>query len=674
MAGILKPAVLLMSQLKYPIKMAVISAVFTVPLVFISVLYLGSLNEEIEKTEKELRALEYIKTVRQIYQHFPQHRGMTNAYLNGAAEFREKILAKRDEIKADIEAINEVNGRYGDEFGVTGSWDAIKSEWSLLEKEAFEGEAGNIFEKHTDLIAEVYRLFKMVSENSGLTLDSEINASFLSDSLVYRLPRVTENLGQARGLGSGIAAQSEITLAQRVKLGVMLANISSNFNEARENVLTSFKHNVRLKEELEQDLNQAELITGAFRESVKDQLLEALLIDVEPADLFAEGTAAIKATYKLYDHTIPVLAALLEDRVEEKRIHRNILLVAIFLVILLAAYLFAGFYFAVVGTIRSLDQSMNAIAKGDLTIKAESVGRDELSSVADAINRMCTGLRQTIGELDSNAASLASASNQLSATTAESKNGATAQQSQTEQIATAMNQMTMTIRDIAANAEMVASSAQKANDEATAGSDVIRNTITSIGNLAVELGESTSIINQLEKNSVDIGSVLDVIGSIAEQTDLLALNAAIEAARAGEHGRGFAVVADEVRNLAARTQESTAQIKEIVETLQQNTKTVVSVMESNRTHAEELAEKAGNASLSSERIGESVGQIIDMAAQVASASEEQSVAAGEIDQNVSHVHDIAVSSLTAADEISYASDDLARLANGLSSVVSKFKV
>lgn len=673
MDGLLKPAIALMSQLSYPRKMVVISIFFMVPLVAVSVLLMGELGSKIEATEKEQRGLEYIKALRQIYQHFPQHRGMTNGYLNGAVAFKEKILAKRAAIKSDIAAIDAIDERFGDEFATHGHWASIKSDWADLEGRAFEGPAAEVFASHTELIAKVYGLFSQVSNRSGLVLDPNINTSFIMDSIVYRVPLVTENMGQSRGLGSGIAARGSVTLKQRVKLGMLLANIDSNFNSASEAMRIAFRENEGLEGELGPILVAAKSATTGFVDMVKNEILEADSIDVDSTVVFAAGTAAIKANYKLYDAMVPALNHLFDERAGGLATTRNTLLIIILLSIVLVTYLFLGFYSAVANAVRSLDSAVNKISEGDLTVKVESSTKDELSSIADALNRLVAHLRGTMSRLGDYSTLLASASTQLSATTEQSKSGALDQQNQTEQIATAMSQMSITIRDIATNAETVSSDAHKADEEATTGREVIRKTIVAIEKLADEVGSSATVVHELEKNSNDIGSVLDVIRSIADQTNLLALNAAIEAARAGEHGRGFAVVADEVRTLAGRTQQSTAQIQEMVESLQGHTKQAVDVMESNRHHAEEMAGQASDASSSIDRIVGTVGHIMDMTTQVASASEEQSMVAKEIDSNVLEVKEVAHASVAASGEIAVASEELARLATELQGEVAHFR-
>lgn len=670
----LKPAISLMSRLKYPQKMMLISVLFILPLIIISYLYMAELGNKIESTEKEQRGLEYIQTVRQIYQHLPQHRGMTNAYLNGANAFEKKILTKRIEIKADIININNIDALYGDEFNTHSLWGSIKKDWLILEKDAFNWPAADIFSRHTRLISKVYSLFEQISNESGLVLDPNINTSFLMDVIIYRTPLVTENLGQSRGMGSGVAARGEITLKQRVRLGMMLANIDSNFASVESNMKIAFKENIGLEEQLSTTLTNASKATASFAHMVKNKILESVTINAQSASIFAAGTEAIKANYKLYDTLVPALDTLFNKRNSHLSRTRNTLLILIILSMVLVTYLFLGFYFSVINAIKTLDSGVNNIAAGDLTVNVASGTTDELSDIADALNNMVIHLHGTMTRLGDHSSVLASASTELSATTENSKSGALDQQEKTEEIATAMREMTLTIQDIASNAETVASDANKADYEANTGGDVIRKTIVSIETLAAEVGNSASVIHELVKHSDNIGSVLDVIRSIAEQTNLLALNAAIEAARAGEHGRGFAVVADEVRTLAGRTQESTAQIQEMVESLQGHTKQAVDVMETNKKHAEKMAGQAANASASIDKIVGTVVHIMDMTTQVASASEQQSMVAKEIDSNVVLVTDASHSSVAASEQVAVASEELARMATELQGEVAHFKI
>jgi len=673
MKALLKPAISLMSNLSYPKKITFISLLLLVPLVVVSVLLVEELNLKVEATKKEQRGLEYIKTIRQLYQHLPQHRGMTNGYLNGVLEYKEKILAKRKVITQDISAINAIDARYGREFSTEEYWRSIKQDWLVLEQRAFSDEAGDVFSAHTALIAKLYGLIGKVSNGSGLVLDPDINTSFVMEAIVYRIPLITESLGQLRGLGTGVVAAGQASLKQRVKLGMTMGALSSNSLAAEEGLEIAIKENNGWDTRFGTKLTVVSSQILSFSSMLASDVLEAEFILLQPETVFSEGSKTIGIVYALYDDLFVGLEGLFEDRLTELSGVRNMVLGLIVSTLLATLYSLVGFYFVICRTIRSLDASMKQVAAGDLTVKVHSGTKDELNNIAISLNKMIAHFHGLIMRLGEHSSLLASASTELSATTEGSKSGAVAQQQQADQIATAMSDMVVSINDASTHAKMASADASEADHEATEGGTVIRQTIVSIERLAEEVNEAAVEVHKLERNSIDIGSVLDVIKSIADQTNLLALNAAIEAARAGEHGRGFAVVADEVRTLAGRTQESTSQIQEMVERLQANTKKSVAVMGANKENADKVASDASNATASIDRIISKVAQIMDRTNQVASASEGQVLVAKQVDSSVDEVSDAAHSSVAAAGEIAVASEELARLATELQDIVTQFK-
>ncbi len=316
----------------------------------------------------------------------------------------------------------------------------------------------------------------------------------------------------------------------------------------------------------------------------------------------------------------------------------------------------------------------NSLADGDLTIDIQSSSKDETGILLNAIKNTTIKLKEMIGTINRASDELSSASEELAVVTDQTSQGIIQQESETEMVATAMNEMATTVHDVANNAAKAAEAANDADKEATSGSKVVAQTIMSINSLSENVNHSAEKLHGVQKDVVNISSILDVIRGIAEQTNLLALNAAIEAARAGEQGRGFAVVADEVRSLAERTQGSTAEIQTIIEQLQAGTESTVEVMNQGKSLADDCVTQASETETALDSITNAISVINDMNMQIASASEQQSSVAESINENVVNVKRIAEENSVASNQTRSSSSEIARLAEQLNQMVSQFKL
>ncbi|MDX5332969.1 MAG: methyl-accepting chemotaxis protein, partial [Gammaproteobacteria bacterium] len=256
----------------------------------------------------------------------------------------------------------------------------------------------------------------------------------------------------------------------------------------------------------------------------------------------------------------------------------------------------------------------------------------------------------------------------------DSRQAVSQQLSEIDQVATAMNEMTATVQEVARNAQEAEMAARAADEQASGGQRVVHDTVAAINALAERVEGLSQTMTSLESASVDIGTVLEVIKGIAEQTNLLALNAAIEAARAGEQGRGFAVVADEVRQLASRTQQSTREIQGMIESLQATASQAAGEMEAGRKDAETSVDKAAQAGKALDDIARAVKTITDMNVQIASAAEEQAAVTEELNRNTSNIQALANQSADGSRQTDEASQELARLAADLQMGLGQFKV
>ena len=340
---------------------------------------------------------------------------------------------------------------------------------------------------------------------------------------------------------------------------------------------------------------------------------------------------------------------------------------------LLGLYFLIGFYHSIIDTVNELKVSSQKIAKGDLSVRVQSDVNDELGEVAHSFNNMVEQFASVVNKIMASSTHLSGATGELSVTASQTSDGLAAQQQQTEQVATAITEMTASVLEVARNAEQASAAAHEADSEAAKGKSVVSSTVEAIEAVASEVQKASVVIDSLEKDSEGVGSVLDVIKGIAEQTNLLALNAAIEAARAGEQGRGFAVVAEEVRTLASRTQESTQEIQEMIEGLQANAASAVKVMNSARERTESSVEQAVQAGSSLDSITHAVNTINDMNAQIASAAEQQSAVSEEINSSVVAISELSSQTSVGAEQTRRSSEELDRLSQELEGMVGQFK-
>lgn len=674
MKVLLRPGTALLNSLRYPQKFLLISLVFLIPLFGLGYLLQAEMASQIHFVEKERQGLLDINEIRKPLALIQQHRGLSAGFHGGNREFLNDMRSKAAEVDQALGNLDRLESANAGAEEIAGKVKVIQRDWQRLTGSVTEMSNAQSFDSHTALIDRLFELIGLLAENSNLILDPEVDTFYLIDLVVNKFPSLTESMGQARGIGAGVAAAGRHQGQSWANLAVRQDRIIQQLGALEYNLNRVFSYKPELESQLKELGNQTQRSIRNLSELIQTQLLDPETLSVSAGNVVRVSTQAINQVFDVFDQTLPVLDGLMAAREASYAQIRTITLAVMVLALLVVLYLFLSFYRGVIDSIEVFQKATGKLADGDLTARFNVSGRDELAGVANSLNDMVSGFEKVVKHVIQSTEQVAQAAEELSAVTEQTAAGVSQQRAETQQVASAMSELSATVREVASNTVAAAEAANQANSEAGDGRGVLQEMVAKVNMLAEAMEDAEQVMTQLQSQSSEIGSVLEVINGIAEQTNLLALNAAIEAARAGESGRGFAVVADEVRSLAARTQSSTEEIDATIERLRSGAADAVKVIELSRRNTGESVELAKVTGRSLESILERVAVINDMNTQIASAAEQQTTVADEMNLNVENIAGVAEQAATASGQTAESSQNLSRLSQELLQSVVHFKV
>lgn len=714
-------------------KCALIAVPFLLPIAALLYLVVAQNNEQIATAQKELRGLDYLRSVKPLAAQLAVHRGLSARAASGdrAAEAeRAKVAAVIDEM---IREIDPIDAKFGAEFRTTEKWQGVKESWRAVR--AADPAPAEAVQKHAELGAKLLDLSTDVWEYSTLALDPVAESYYLQDMMIARAIPAVDDLGQLQALVASILARptaEKLALGddEKIRISLLLGSIDAARAALDKEGRNAVRANPLLKGKVESFVDDYKAKIDAFVAKVRQLLQDGGARPAAP-DVYASGTEAVMATTRMYDAFDPLLTDLLKKRASGYQqttyysaagtaLALVLVTVIVFLVTRtitrqikglndLFARIEGGDYktrvavtsedelgqmtvslnkmldntLAFVQSKEEKDQIQRSIMKlldevggigeGDLTRDAE-VSADVTGAIADSFNYTIEQLRKIISRVQSATVQVAAATTEMHSATENLVSGSENQAEQIVNVSTAIDQMATTIQQVSENAALSTTVASQALQTARQGNAAVRDTINGMNRIREQTQETAKRLKRLGETSQEIGQIVQLIDEIADRTSILALNASIQAAAAGDAGRGFAVVAEEVDRLAVRSTEATKKIAALVRAIQGETTESVAAMERNIQEVVSGSKVANQAGVSLVEIESVSVKLAELIQSISIASKQQARGSEGLSKAMSDINEITRQTAASTKQTAESVNDLARLAADLRGSVSMFKL
>ncbi len=702
LAKLLYPFTFVLSRLKYAQKFVLISILFAAPLALLFGLWITSTQEKIATTQKEKVGLVQIEASMPFILSLQQHRGQANAYLNGGGADSESKLAEATTQANEHAAAIDLAVQQSGLSGSVDAWQTLAGEWKTLEQQTVSLSAEESFTRHTELIGRVLDFVVESADESGLSLDTEIDSFYLMDMIVKRIPTLIEEIAEIRGTGNGILTRRQAEAEALTQVAVKKTQAENELKELNKTLERITELNPEAAALMSASGQEASTSTEQFLSTVQQQLFDDKSLTSEPAAFFSAGTSTIDASNTFFKQASETLELLFDQRIDRLETQRNLVVAVIIAALLLVLLFYMAFYRSVNAAVQLLNERATAMANGDLSQDIQIATRDELGQVGQSFNQMIVALNKTLLNSQEASEHSAAASEQLSEVSRESSlamrqvaeavqsvaDGSESQRRMTEDTALAMNEMAVGISRIAESSASVAESAAETTQRAETGDQELTAAVRQMRSIRDSVSQSAGSVSRLDAHSQQIDEIVASIKAIARQTQLLSLNANIEAARAGEHGRGFAVVASEVGKLAEQTQTSVETISLRIGDIRGLIGETVQLMSRTDNETAEGLAFIDRASGAIGQIGQSARAVSDQIQEISAASQQISAGVEEVTASISEVARVAQHSseetqtmaasaqqqLAALEEIGSAAGELSDMATGLQKDLGFFKL
>ncbi|POR70282.1 methyl-accepting chemotaxis protein [Pseudomonas syringae] len=673
--NILSPGIYLTNRLRFPAKFAVLAIIIVIPLIVLGLRVFNSLNASIDTVAQERVGREYLQLTTPVLRTSMLQRAASNRLLAGDASAAQDVISNRAQLETALANLADMDARQGQQLETENRVQRLReSTRSLMDSIKPGLSQDEVFAQWNEQLAQTLNFIYYVSATSGMVLDEDYASLFLIDLSTIRMPREINVAGQIRGITAGLVTGQGLSVSMRGSLESLL-KIELQFRaELEQSIRLLKRRSPELAARISDPITAATAAMDSFRGDLHAYVKGTEFSVQQGQALSARGNVVVSGLYKAQDEIQTALQNELNKRYDALVLQREIVIAMCVIMGLLLLYAFCSIYRALRLTIDSLLGVTRRLGEGDLSARVAVVSKDEVADIANGLNLMADAFASSISHMNRTSYELTDVASRLGASIGLAKQSMNAQQAETEQVATAINEMTASVADVAQNTEGAALAADEANTASRNGLRIMHQAHSTIQALAEEVELSAQKVQALALHSQSIGGVIQVISTIADQTNLLALNAAIEAARAGEQGRGFAVVADEVRTLASRTQASTEEIRGIIQQLQGATDAAVQQMQAGQQKAHACISAASDASGSLSSISQGVERIVEMNTQIASAAVQQHAVSEDINRNVMEIRNSSGTLMLGIDNNAVTADELARVASDMRNVVARFKL
>jgi twitching motility protein PilJ len=720
------------SNLKIWQKLLVVTSLLALPILLLLYVFVDKQNEQIELGYKEQRGLEYIAALRPVLEHVPQHRDTSVAILYGDETLRDSLDTTRKKIESDMAAVDAVDERLGKELKTSSAWQALRASWRQLQPQATTVLARDSFVRHTAVVQQTLDLIRLVGENSTLTTDQNLDAFYLSDTLIQQASSMTENLSQMRGLGAALAARGRTSPEEAGQMLYYMRLVENANGMVQRNMASIFKINPALQTQLGDVSKNAISAADKFKQTVERELIaKAEAVDIMPRAYSDLGTVAIEDYFVMHDAAVANMKSLLSRRVGDLRDQKYAQLGLGFLILGVMGVMVFSVNVGINRQVQSMLKMFQSIGVGDYQARADVYSKDELGQLANSLNTMLDNtlvliqsreerdqiqgsimklLEEVSGVGDGDLRKEAEVTSDITGAIADSFNymigelrgiissvqnttkqvdrsarlmqvnaeslaqGSVEQSAQIVEASQTIEKINASIRYVSTTAGTAAGVAEKALTNAKSGSQSVQRTIEGMDAIRVQVQETSKRVKRLGESSQEIGEIVELIGDIADRTSILALNASIQAAAAGEAGRGFAVVAEEVDRLAERAALSTKKISTLIRSVQADTNEAILAMENTTREVVGGSQLANDAGLKLGEIESVSNEISRLVREILEASRSQALSSEDVTRKVIGVTEFTTRTAHGAQEVEGSVRQLAALAKNLNESMSRFKL